>query len=187
MREIHASVISTIDGFFEDLDGTYSFAAEASSDESRRSARDLLMNYDCFVFGRKTYVAGERSWASEAARATRDPVLVAAMNTTNKILVSRTLTSGEWGETEVFGDDPIGSIRQLKARPGGNMLVIGSGSIRTALLEAGLLDRLKVSYLPVVLGAGRPLLEGLQGRVTARAARVACLAGGVVNVEYVFT
>jgi dihydrofolate reductase len=58
----------------------------------------------------------------------------------------------------VAGDLP-GEVRRLREQDGGDIIVLASGSIIRALLEAELLDRLSITLCPALVGGGARLLE----------------------------
>jgi dihydrofolate reductase len=58
-------------------------------------------------------------------------------------------------------EDPAAFTRRLKEEPGGDIWLVGGGQINALLYQAGLIDELILTYVPVVLGAGIPLFAGL--------------------------
>jgi dihydrofolate reductase len=79
-----------------------------------------------------------------------DPI-VGALNTKPKYVGSNTLTDPQWAGTTVLSGDLAASIRELKARPGGELQVHGSGALIRWLLENELLDELSLLICPVVV------------------------------------
>ena len=72
-------------------------------------------------------------------------------------VVSSTLTEPEWDETTVLADDLVAAVRQLKAKPGGELQVHGSSNLLQTLIKHGLIDRYNLMIFPVVLGRGKRL------------------------------
>jgi dihydrofolate reductase len=85
-----------------------------------------------------------------------DPI-VGALNTKRKYVASNTLTDPQWARTTVLSGDLAASIRELKARPGGELQLHGSGTLIRWLLENELLDELSLLICPVVVGQGARL------------------------------
>jgi dihydrofolate reductase len=88
--------------------------------------------------------------------------------------VSDSLTDPAWNQTTVISGDVAAKIRELKARPGGELLVVGSAGLARWLLAQELVDELNLVQFPVILGAGKRLfpqngpdlaLELLESRV----------------------
>jgi dihydrofolate reductase len=80
-----------------------------------------------------------------------------ALNTRPKYVASNTLTEGSWAQTSVLSGDLAAAIRELKAGPGGELQVPGSGALIRWLLDNDLVDELNLLVIPVVVGAGTRL------------------------------
>ena len=109
---------------------------------------------DAFLFGRRTYELFAGYWG-----AFDDPenVIRHALNTKPKYLVSNTLTEPRWANTTVLSGDVAAAIGELKAKPGGELQVHGSGALIRWLLENELVDEINLLIVPVVLGQGTRL------------------------------
>jgi len=86
------------------------------------------------------------------------------MNSLPKVVFSRTLNSAAWSNTKIVKDDPAATVRKMKQESGGDMTILGSGSIVSQLAQAGLIDEYEFVMTPVVLGEGRTLFEGMKGK-----------------------
>ncbi|HEY9376235.1 MAG TPA: dihydrofolate reductase family protein [Jiangellaceae bacterium] len=113
---------------------------------------------DAFLFGRKTYEIFAGSWGtgSWGANQGNNPISV-ALNTRPKHVASGTLTEPEWDGTTVLSDDVAAAVAELKAKPGGELQVHGSGSLIRWLLENDLVDEINLFTYPVVVGQGTRL------------------------------
>jgi dihydrofolate reductase len=124
-------------------------------DESMRFITETYQHADAFLFGRKTYELFGDSWgAIEEMRA--HPIGV-ALNETPKYVASNTLTDPQWAKTTVLSGDLAAAIGELKAKPGGELQVHGSGALIRWLLENDLVDELTLLIVPVLLGQGTRL------------------------------
>jgi dihydrofolate reductase len=101
-----------------------------------------------------------------------DPI-VGALNTKPKYVGSNTLTDPQWAGTTVLSGDLAASIRELKARPGGELQMHGSGALIRWLLENELLDELSLLICPVVVGQGARLVPRRPPGSRARPHRLA--------------
>ena len=115
---------------------------------------------DAFLFGRRTYELFAGYWGAEerARAAAEDPdnnQIAAALNTKPKYLVSNRLTEPRWADTTVLSGDVAEAIGELKAKPGGELQVHGSGALIRWLLDNSLVD--EMTLVPVVLGQGTRL------------------------------
>ena len=79
------------------------------------------------------------------------------LNNCKKYVVSSKLKEAPWGDTTILGKDFIKEIEKVKREEGGYILVQGSSSLIRPLLEAGLVDELKLLINPSIVGNGERL------------------------------
>ncbi|MGZ8178760.1 dihydrofolate reductase family protein [Williamsia sp. SKLECPSW1] len=80
------------------------------------------------------------------------------LNAATKYVVSRDATTPlPWPNSVLLAGDGVARVRELRERPGGNLVVMGSGELVRALLPAGLVDEMLLMTHPVVLGSGTTL------------------------------
>ena len=113
---------------------------------------------DAFLFGRRTYELFAGSWGAWTVQDAPGWERVwRALNTRPKFVVSSTLADPAWSGTTVLSDDIATAIADLKAQPGGELQVHGSGILTQWLLENDLVDELTLIVVPVILGQGARL------------------------------
>ncbi|MGH2764193.1 MAG: dihydrofolate reductase family protein [Thermoleophilaceae bacterium] len=110
---------------------------------------------DAFLFGRRTYEIFAGSWG--AMEDPGDNPVYDALNTRPKYVASTTLTDARWADTTVLSGDLAAAIRELKAKPAGELQVHGSGALIRWLLDNDLVDEIALFVCPVVIGQGTRL------------------------------
>ena len=106
------------------------------------------------VFGRVTYEGMAAFWPTPAGEES-DPEVAKAMNTTPKIVISRTLPRATWSGTRIISNHAEEELAKLKQQPGKDIVIPGSSTLTAGLLQTGLLDELRIMVNPVILGQGR--------------------------------
>ena len=134
------------------------------------------------VFGRVTYEGMAGFWPTPAGEES-DPEVAKAMNATPKIVVSRTLTQATWAGTRIISSHAEEELARLKQQPGQDIVIPGSSTLTAGLLQAGLLDELRIMVNPVVLGQGRSLFAGA-GKTSLKLLRTRPFTSGNVLLCY---
>ena len=164
MRKLVVFSSVSVDGYCAGEGGDISWAHSGDDAEFRAFVEGNASGGGMLVFGRKTYEMMAGYWPSPMAAA-NDPVVAARMNGMQKLVFSRTLAAADWRNTTLLQDDLVGTIRRLKQEPGEDMCILGSASLVVPLAEAGLVDEFQLVVVPVVLGGGRTLFEGLREKL----------------------
>lgn len=112
---------------------------------------ELLFGCDALLMGRHTYDSFASAWTARSGDPFSDRI-----NSMAKYVVSSTLTNPEWENTTVLSGDIVAQIRELKDRPGENIVQYGFGRLSYTLLEHGLLDELRLWVYPLFVGRGGP-------------------------------
>jgi dihydrofolate reductase len=122
--------------------------------EAMTFVNQVFERADAFLFGRQTYDIFAPYWGA------MDPgsgPIPDALNTKPKYVASNTLTESRWADTTILAGDLAAAIGELKAKPGGELQVHGSGALIRWLLEKDLVDELTLLVVPVVVGQGTRL------------------------------
>jgi dihydrofolate reductase len=182
MRKLFSFMVTTLDGYHVGPNDEFDWpnVDEEFHDFSIRQLNDI----DTLLFGRVTYEGMAQFWPSPEAIESL-PVTAGRMNSMRKLVFSSTLTEATWQNSELVTADPLATIEQLKRRPGeGDIAVFGSSTFTAGLLEAGVVDELRVMVNPILLGDGVSLFTGLTGRVKLRLARTITFRNGNVLLCY---
>jgi dihydrofolate reductase len=114
------------------------------------------------LLGRRTYEMFAPAWSTRTAE---DDPGAPFMNDTTKYVVTSTLTTADWTNSEIVGPYSATDLRSLKERLDGNLYVSGSATLVRAMLADGLVDELHLFVFPLAVGTGLRLFpEG--GAVT---------------------
>jgi dihydrofolate reductase len=103
------------------------------------------------LLGRTTYEMFEPAWST---RTVEDDPGAPFFNDTTKYVVSASLTTATWRNSELLGPYDPAAVRRLKEEAGGDVYVSGSGTLVRAMLRDGLVDELHLFVYPLTRGAG---------------------------------
>lgn len=126
-----------------------------ADDETMGFINKTYARADAFLFGRRTYDIFAGYWG--AMDDPGDSPVWTALHTQPKYVASTTITDPAWAGTTVLTGDLATAIAELKAKPGGELQVHGSGALIRWLLEHELVDELNLLTAPVVVGQGTRL------------------------------
>jgi dihydrofolate reductase len=185
MRKLSVFDQVSLDGFFADANGEMNFAHKDDRDpEWNTFVSGNASGGDTLLFGRITYQMMAGFWSSPLAAETM-PVVAERMNALSKVVFSRTLREASWKNTKLIDGDLAGEVRKLKNEAGGDVTILGSGSIVAQLTQHGLIDEYMIVVVPVVLGSGRTLFEGVTRNVAMRLTGSRVFNNGNVVLTYV--
>ena len=163
-------VMQGLGGPEEDRRGKFErggWAMPHADSETMALIGQVYQRADAFLFGQRTYEVFAGSWGTGSWGANQgDNPISVALNTRPKYVASTTLTDPRWKDTTVLSGDVAAAVGELKARPGGELQVVGSLSVVRLLLDNDLVDELTLLTYPVVVGQGRRLFPD-SGRDTA--------------------
>jgi len=131
------------------------WARGKGDDGTRAFINETYQRADAFLFGRRTYDLFAASWGSltEADVPGSEPVM-RALNAQPKYVASTTLADPAWAGTTALSGDLAAAVADLKAKPGGELQVHGSGTLIRWLLANDLVDEMTLIVVPVVVGQG---------------------------------
>ena len=114
------------------------------------------------LLGRKNYQGFGYYWPNVANDATadeRDRRFAQWLNAVEKVVFSSTLAEPTWQNSRIVNREPAAVVDELRQQPGGDIIVLASGSVIKSLLQADKLDRLCLTLCPAIVGGGARLLE----------------------------
>jgi len=108
---------------------------------------------DAMLMGRVLYDEWAAYWPEHADEPFGD-----VMNGMKKYVVSNSLESADWQNSEIVRGDVAKSLNQIKAQDGSDITMSGSGTTARWLLREGILDELHLLVHPIVVGDGKARL-----------------------------
>jgi dihydrofolate reductase len=112
---------------------------------------------DAYLFGRRTYEIMAAFWPNAPA----DDPFGGHLNAMRKHVASRTLRQEDlaWENSTLLDGDVTGAVAEIKAQPGKNITVLGSGDLVQTLIANDLVDEYSITLTPIVLGSGKRLFK----------------------------
>jgi dihydrofolate reductase len=151
----------SLDGFFTDAKGNMDFAHQADDDkEWNKFVSGNAKGGGALLFGRITYEMMAGFWPTPAA-AQMMPEVAGRMNALPKYVFSHKLKKTEWGNTTLLQGNLKTEIAKLK-KGKEDITILGSGNLVAQLATLGLIDGFQFVVVPIVLGKGRTLFQGLK-------------------------
>jgi dihydrofolate reductase len=153
MGKVTASLFISLDGVVE---APETWHMPYFDDEMGAVVGQAIASTDAFLLGRRTYEEWAAFWPQQDPG--RNP-MAAAINGLPKYVVSRTLGDPAWQGSTVLDGELAAEVATLKERHDGDIAISGSATLVRSLLEAGLLDELRVMVHPVLVGRGARLFQ----------------------------
>ncbi|MGA2664749.1 MAG: dihydrofolate reductase family protein [Nitrososphaerales archaeon] len=179
MRRVIASEFVSADGYIVGSGGDMSWVMKNFNDEMGEYAGNLMQSMDAVLLGRATYQIMAGAWPNLTEEQSPG---ADKMNGTPKFVLSRTLEKAPWGSYEpatIIGEGVERRVRELKERPGKNMVIYGSANAVQSLTGMGLIDEYQLLVHPVFLGGGTALFREMERPVALKLARTQTYRNGV--------
>jgi dihydrofolate reductase len=153
--EVHVHEFTSLDGVIDAPTWTFDYGFDPKMGAAIGALTERCRG---ILLGRTTYEMFEPAWSPRTAE---DDPGAPFFNDTTKYVVSSTLTSTSWRNSEIVGPYDVDALRRLKSDVEGDLYVAGSGMLVRAMLEDGLVDELHLFVYPLTRGSGpRLFVEG---------------------------
>jgi len=187
MKKISVFIHVSTDGFFAGPHGEIDwFKLIKKDDEFEKYTHGQSRTGHTLIFGRVTYEMMKSYWPTpDAIR--DDPGMSDVVNNSPKMVFSRklkeTAEGPNWKNITLFHKIKRAEILQLKEQAYRDFTILGSGSIVQQFAKLGLIDEYSLVVVPVILGAGKSLFEGVKmtGLVLSEAR---AFKNGIVVLRY---
>jgi dihydrofolate reductase len=182
MAKLIYSAITSLDGYIEDEDGNFDWAAP--DEEVFAFVNDLERPIGTSLYGRRMYETMVY-WETFPTTADQPPVerdCAEIWQAADKIVYSTTLESVSSARTRIERDFDPEVVRQMKTQAGRDLSMGGSGLAAQAF-QAGLVDELHLLVSPIVVGGGKPALPK-HVRLSLELVDERRFGNGVVHLHY---
>jgi dihydrofolate reductase len=173
-------VIQAPGGADEDRDGNFEHGGWTAPYRSVEGREAIVAAHGTpfdLLLGRRTYDI----WSGHWPTAERSP-LADSLNAARKYVATHRPESLGWGPVEGLGADVVEGVRRVKAQDGPDLILWGSSTLTSVLVEQGLVDEVLLLVYPVLLGGGKRFFsDGADPRVLALTSTTATSSGVLMN------
>jgi len=181
MRKVIFFNLTSLDGYFEGPDRDINW--HNADEEFNEFAIQQTGEFGALLFGRVTYELMVSYWPTEAAKRD-DPTIAGLMNRLPKFVFSKTLENVEWENTKLVKDNFVGEVLKLKQQPGNDIAIFGSSDLAVTFIEHNLIDEFRIIVNPIVLGEGKPILQGIKTQLKLKLLKTRTFKSGNVLLYY---
>lgn len=188
MRKLIAGMKTSVDGQIEGPEGFADWVDSWTDDYG------LTPQIDACLLGARMYPGYEQYWSAMQNEPDKPLPMTGKLPTpaelewarfaakTPHYVLSSTLTSAAWPATRFLRG--VDDVAALKRQPGKDIYLMGGAQIAASLIDAGLVDELRLIVYPLVAGEGKPLFETMANRRRLALNQVQALSGGRVSLVY---
>jgi dihydrofolate reductase len=188
MKKIIAALNTTLDGYIEGTQGEIDWM------ESWEDEEDSTPQFDICLLGAGMYPGYEQYWTAVRNAPTQPLPFTGAMATpgeqayaqfayaTPHIVLSTHMPNAAWPHTQIVRS--TADIAKLKQGSGKAIYAVGGAALIGTLINAGLLDEVRVQIRPILLGGGKALFKDVLGRHRLKLQSSRMFANGMVSLHY---
>jgi dihydrofolate reductase len=187
MRKVVLSMNLTLDGFMAGPNCELDWHFETWAPDMANSLCEQLSKADTIILGRITYCAMARYWpgrASDLSFPREDLAFAEMMNSYEKVVFSKTMTTPIWNNSRLVNGNLKKEILRLKQQKGKDIIIYGSGKLVTSLIKLNLIDAYQLWMHPIVLSKGKRLFCELQHKLNMKLMKLEQFDSGVVVLYY---
>ena len=175
MRRILESTRVSLDGVIGNLQA---WGMDYLDADAQKAATAQLSSSDAMLMGRNTYKALSTAWSA------REGEFAETINAIRKYVISSTLRSTDWNNSTILSGDVITEVMELKQQDGQDLMIYGHGPLGQTLLEHGLLDEIRLSVHPIIVGTGTLFYRDAGKKTELQLVGSEPLPSGVIVLTY---
>ncbi len=141
-------IAASLDGYIATEDHSLQWLFDAAPSAEPFGYEDFIGGCDTVLMGRNTY-----DWVLNEGQPDPYPGLQSYVFTSRPAPAQAPVAD----HLRFTSEDPVAVVRRLKSEPGKSLFLVGGSKLNTALLEAGLIDEIRLAIVPVFLGGGIPM------------------------------
>jgi dihydrofolate reductase len=168
MRKVILCVAVSLDGFIEGPNGEYDWCFN----DQDYGLTEFFGRIDAIFMGRKSY---EMSSNMEAANPWKGTMTYVFSNSMKEITSK---------DTKLITGDIVTQVRAIKNLPGKDIWLFGGASLTTTFVNEQLIDEYWLAVHPIILGAGKPLFQNIDGRKRLKLRDQKTYSTGLINLFY---
>jgi dihydrofolate reductase len=168
-RQVIYNVAMSLDGYIAGPQGEFDWIPMDPAIDSDLGS--IFSGMDTMLMGRDTYGVARKHGSVE-------------MFGMKAYVFSRTLRAAEHPDVTVVSGDAVTAVASLRTQAGKDIWLMGGGKLFQSLLEAGQVDIIQVSVVPVLLGGGIPFLPSLSHRSPLQLTGTKAYPSGIVTLTY---
>jgi dihydrofolate reductase len=171
MRKVTFGVANSLDNYIARKDQSADWIL--SSEEAAKAMKEFWDKIDTVVVGRKTYepvMKSAKAWPSYPGVKT--------------YVVSRTIGESLDKSVQIISEDAAEFVRRLKSEEGKGIFAMGGGELAKSLFDAQVIDEIRLSIHPVLLGSGVPLFLPMERQIDLELLECKSQQNGCVHVTY---
>ncbi|MBS1492373.1 MAG: dihydrofolate reductase family protein [Bacteroidetes bacterium] len=176
MRKVILQMNTSMDGYVAGPNGELDWMLENSGEEGFKMAEKLLEESDLILLGRGMSKEFLDYWPKETSNFAK------RINSLPKVIFSRTMKESDivWDNVTI-SKDIAEKIKEEKAKPGKNIILYGGCGLATSFAKLGIVDDYYLSTVPVILGKGKHLFDGMDMKVLKLIESTPTPSGEIIN------
>jgi dihydrofolate reductase len=181
MAKLTSFTFISLNGFYKGVNEDINWHRHGG--EEAEYSVESLKSSNILLFGRVTYEMMKSFWPTEMAY-NSFPEVAEGMNNSEKLVVTKSLKTADWKNTNIIKENLIEKITELKKSSHKNITLLGSGNVLKQLAKANLIDEYQIMIDPIFLEKGEPILDNLNKDIYLELTKSKVFKSGTILLYY---